>query len=119
MIALDMETALRHAAAMGLTHLTMWPVPSADGKTVFWKARATPSTAHGYVEHEALDPVEALARALHLLPHAKKRAMGKEKTQDENQGTLPIDAIPGKETEDGSVTAAVKPGCLKEFLPGE
>jgi hypothetical protein len=108
----DLETLLADAAKRGLTHLSLHPVPSADNKTVYWCARATPSTGHHYVSAERLDPCEALAQALHDLPRAPKRAAKKE-----NQGTLPIDAIPGKETEDGAVTAAVKPAGFEDFLP--
>lgn len=105
-----------------MTHLTMWPVPSADGKTTFWKARCTPSVAHGYVEIESLDPVDAITRVLQLMQKApKRRAPAKDPNlygSSENQGTLPIDAIPGKETEDGNVTATVTdPSALETWLP--
>lgn len=106
-----------------MTHLTMWPVPSADGKTTFWKARCTPSVAHGYVEIESLDPVDAITRVLQLMQKAPKRTVGKHPALGmpygkENQGTLPIDAIPGKETEDGNVTATVTdPSALETWLP--
>lgn len=101
-----------------MTHLTMWPVPSADGKTTFWKARCTPSVAHGYVEIESLDPVDAITRVLQLMQKAPKRSAKSAAPGLENQGTLPIDAIPGKETEDGNVTATVTdPSALETWLP--
>lgn len=102
---MSIEDALREAARKGLTHLSLYPTPSEDGKTTYWRATATPSTGHAYVWANEADPVEAVAQALHKLPQAKRRQIvgsGKE-----NQGTLPIDAIPGKETE--GVTATVKP----------
>jgi len=68
-----LEEALREAATKGLTHVTIWPVESHDRKTVYWYARATPSTGHSYVQTHALDPAEAMVEVLKALPNAKKR----------------------------------------------
>jgi hypothetical protein len=70
---MSIDEALREAAAKGLTHLSLWPVPSADGKTTYWNARATPSTGHQYVSAARVDPAEAVNDVLVNLPKAKKR----------------------------------------------
>lgn len=108
----SLEEALRDAAARGITHLSIYPVHSADRKIVYWHASASPSTEHLPAKASSLDIVEAAAQALHGMARAPKRSAPKR----ENQGTLPIDAIPGKETEDGNVTAAVT-GGFEDFLP--
>jgi hypothetical protein len=74
---MTLEQALREAAAKGLTHVTMWPVPSQDRKTTYWYARATPSTAHSYVQTQNVDPVAALTAVLESLPKAPKRVAKK------------------------------------------
>lgn len=71
---MTLEEQLRDAAAKGLTHLTLYPTPSADNKTTYWNARATPSTGHQYVMAAHLDPIEAVRTVLEELPRAKKRA---------------------------------------------
>jgi hypothetical protein len=68
-----LEEALTEAAGRGLTHLTLYPTWSNDGKTIYWNARATPSTGHHYVSAAHNDPVEAMRVALTDLPRAKKR----------------------------------------------
>lgn len=100
----SLEDLMQEAAARGLTHLSVYPVHSADRKTVYWHASASPSTEKLPSKSSGLDIVEVAAQALQGMSRAPKARAGKE-----NQGTLPIDAIPGKETEDGNVTAAVKP----------
>lgn len=72
---MTIEELLTAACAKGLTHLTMWPVPSADGKTTYWHARATPSTGHHYVSASGLNPADVLAEVLSSLPKAPKRAV--------------------------------------------
>ena len=72
-----LEELLRAAAARGLTHLTLYPVDSNDGKRSYWHARATPSTAHGYVQMTDEDPVKAVTRVLEALPSAKRRNLSK------------------------------------------
>jgi hypothetical protein len=69
-----LEEALREAAAKGLTHLTLYPVESEDRKTTYWHAKATPSSAHSYVQVTTTDPAEALAAVLKALPKAPRRA---------------------------------------------
>ena len=69
---MKLEEALREAAAKGLTHLTIWPVHSEDRKKIYWYARATPSSAHSYVQTCAIDPAEALLQVLKALPKARK-----------------------------------------------
>lgn len=69
-----LDEALRDAARKGMTHLTLYPVVSADGKTTYWHARSAPSTGHSYVQITSLDPVDALVRVLLALPKAPKRA---------------------------------------------
>lgn len=73
-----LEDLLRAAAAKGLTHLTVYPVESADKKTIYWHARATPSSQHSYV-HEIVadDIVGAMTAVLERMPAAKKRAAPK------------------------------------------
>lgn len=70
---MTLDEALHGAAAKGLTHLSLWPVHSTDRKTVYWKASATPSSGHSYVNSEDLDPVKAVLTVLENLPSARKR----------------------------------------------
>lgn len=83
---MTLEEALRDAARKGITHLTLYPVPSADNKTTYWCARATPSTGHSYVQTNSLDPVEAVIEVLKALPGAKRRVTAAVKL-DENIGS--------------------------------
>lgn len=69
-----LDEALKLACQKGMTHLTIYPIPSADNKTIYWCARATPSTGHSYVQVATLDPVEAVMEVLKALPSAKRRA---------------------------------------------
>lgn len=70
---MGLEDLIRKAAEKGLTHLTLWPTPSADGKKVYWVAKATPSTQHSYVQNENADPIKALTAVLDNLPAARTR----------------------------------------------
>lgn len=108
----SLEDLMQEAAARGLTHLSVYPVHSADHKTVYWHASASPSTEKLPSKSSGMDIVEVAAQALQGMSRAPKARAGKE-----NHGTLPIDAIPGKETEDGNITAAVKPSTMEDFLP--
>lgn len=69
-----LDEVLRVAVSKGLTHLTLYPVPSDDGKKIYWCARATPSTGHQYISASDLDPIKVLVTVLENLPRAKKRA---------------------------------------------
>ena len=70
----SLEELLRQAAAKGLTHLSLWPVPTVGGGDTYWKCRASPSTQHHYVDGESVnDPVPAVRDALERLPGARKR----------------------------------------------
>ena len=73
----DLEALLRQACEKGLTHLTLAPTPSADGKTTYWGARATPSGQHMYVAVNHTDPVVALKGVLLGLPKAGRRKIVK------------------------------------------
>lgn len=87
----DLETLLAQACERGMTHLTLAPVPSADGKTTYWAARATPSTNHMYVAVNDKDPIVALRGVLLGLPKAGRRTAAKKEkvtapvTLDENE----------------------------------
>lgn len=70
---MTLEEQLREAVAKGITHLTLYPTPSADGKKTYWRATATPSTGHKYISVTAADPIEALNEVLKALPKAPKR----------------------------------------------
>lgn len=67
------EELLKEACERGITHLTLYPVPSEDGKTTYWHARGSPSTGHKYVSVTDIDPVIALRGALLGLPKARLR----------------------------------------------
>lgn len=69
----NLNDLLREAAKRGLTHLSLSPVHSADGKKVYWHATASPSTVHKYISTTSLDPTEALIQVLTALPKAPKR----------------------------------------------
>lgn len=93
-----LEDLIHEAAAKGMTHLTIWPVPSEDGKKTYWSARATPSTMHSYVQAAHHDPVTALELVLKGLPRAPKRAPRKitatvtaEPPSGMPEGTDPLD----------------------------
>lgn len=73
----SLEELLRAAAAKGLTHLSVHPTDSTDGKTTYWRASATPSTQHRYVDATGTDIVEVVTRVLTELPAAKRRAVPK------------------------------------------
>jgi len=68
-----LEDLLMQAADKGLTHLSLWPVPSQDGKKVYWRAQATPSTGHSYITTTSKLPHDAMAAVLLALPKAPKR----------------------------------------------
>ena len=104
---MTLEALLKEACAKGMTHLTVYPVPSQDNKTLYWCARATPSTGHSYVQTQTLDPVEAVMEVLKALPKAPKR-------------TKAVDSKPSKEPD--LVTAPVnhpepQPGDMSAWLP--
>lgn len=67
-----LEDLLRAACERGVTHLSLYPVSSADGKKVYWSARGTPSTNHKHVTVNDTDPVVALRGVLIGLPKAPK-----------------------------------------------
>ncbi len=73
----SLEDLLREAAARGITHLSLAPTPSEDGKKTYWQARATPSTEHKYVQCACEDPVEAVAQVLQAMAKAPKRTQAK------------------------------------------
>lgn len=76
---MTLEELFKEACAKGITHFTLYPVPSQDGKTLYWCARATPSTGHSYVQTQTLNPIEAITEVLKSLPKAPKRVVGKAK----------------------------------------
>jgi len=69
-----LEELLKEACTKGMVHLTLYPVHSQDQKTIYWCARATPSTGHSYVQTQTLDPIEAVIQTLKALPKAPKRS---------------------------------------------
>lgn len=105
-----LEDLLREAAAKGLTHLSLHPVPSEDGRSTFWRATATPSTQHKYVSTANYDPAEAVRVVLEALPRAPRRSAPK-KGLDQHPLGYP-DGIPHEPDErpTEAVTAAVNPG---------
>lgn len=99
---MSIEELLREAATKGLTHFSLHPTESTDGKTVYWRASATPSTAHRYVEAVGTDIVDVVIRALVQLPAAKKRAAPKSRFDEANP--------PLSEMAQRAVTVAVTSG---------
>lgn len=95
-----LEDLIREAASRGITHLSLSPTPSEDGRTIYWAARATPSTEHKYISCNTLDPVDAITQVLLALPKAPKRAP---RTKN---GERPI-SVPVAELPEAPVTAAV------------
>ena len=71
---MTLEEQLRDAAAKGMTDFTLYPVPSVDNKTVYWRARATPSTMHKFVQVTEKDPVAAVMAVLKALPRATRKS---------------------------------------------
>jgi len=69
-----LEDLLREAATRGITHLSLSPTPSEDGKRTYWQARATPSTEHKYVMCACEDPVDAVTQVLAAMAKAPKRS---------------------------------------------
>lgn len=74
---MTLEELLQTACERGMTHLTLYPTHSDDRKTVYWAARATPSTGHSYISCNDKDPLVALTGVLAALPKAPKRAPSK------------------------------------------
>jgi len=74
-----LEDLLKEAASKGMTHFTIYPVPSEDGKTTYWVARASPSTQHHYIQVVNIDPAKAAEAALASLPRASRRNLPKMK----------------------------------------
>jgi hypothetical protein len=106
---MTIEELLRAAAAKGLTHLTLYPVESEDRKTTYWHARATPSSAHSYVQIATTDPVEAVVQVLKALPGAKKRVTAT--VNPDRQTTHPGAVLPG------DLIEPQPPGELETWLP--
>ena len=100
------EDALREAAAKGLTHLSVHPVPSADGKQVYWRATASPSTNHFPAVGNGTDIVEAVTQALKALPGAKRRTA----TKRFDGANPPLSEMPQR-----AVTAAVTDDTKDEW----
>lgn len=98
---MTLEDLLREAAAKGLTHLSLHPVPSEDGKSTYWRASATPSTQHKYVQAATHDPAEAVRIVLEALPRAPRRSAPKPRFDKENP---PLSEMAQRD----AVTAAVK-----------
>ena len=94
---------IREKAARGMTHLTLYPVPSVDGKQTYWCARCTPSTEHRYSQAAAADPITAITQALQEMANAPKRrdavpTMGKT-PQTEDFVTAPVTPEPPADDE--------------------
>lgn len=70
---MTLEEQIREAVKYGITHLTLAPTWSSDGKTTYWRASATPSTMHKYVTCSSTDPIEALIGVLKAMPKAPAR----------------------------------------------
>lgn len=102
---MTLEDLLREAAAKGLTHLTLYPIDSVDGKTVYWNARATPSTTHSYVQAANYDPVVAVTTVLDALPRAQRRKSPSARVEKFDSMNPPLSEMAQRE-----VTAAVNPG---------
>lgn len=115
---MTLEELFKEACAKGITHFTLYPVPSQDGKTLYWCARATPSTGHSYVQTQTLNPIEAIIEVLKSLPKAPKRA----KTADHDQKKPRFDSVnpPISEMAQRAVTAPVtepQPEGINAWLP--
>lgn len=70
---MNLDDLIHEAAKKGLTHLSLVPTPSADGKKIYWAATATPSTMHKYINCADEDPVAAMKEVLKALPKAPMR----------------------------------------------
>ncbi len=108
-MAHELETLLREACERGITHLTLYPVPSTDGKTAIWHARGTPSTMHKYVSAVDYDPIKALTAVLLGLPKAPKQRAPKKGEGRPAELDAPTPA--GNE-----ITAAVTPEPEESWL---
>lgn len=106
-----LEEALREACKRGLTHLSVHPVQSEDGKTTYWRATATPSTMHKYVSTSSTDPIEAIVEVLKAMPKAPARkipTMGKTPQTEEFFTAAVSDPMP-------HTVPDVLPGDLDEW----
>lgn len=109
---MTLEELITQAAARGLTHLTLYPEQSSDGKKTYWAARATPSTGHHFVAAADMDPVKALTTVLDNLPKAPKRVTAAVKKFDEENP--PLSEMPQRT----SASAAAKLDSeLENWLP--
>lgn len=113
-----LEDLLREAAKRGITHLSLSPTPSEDNKTVYWLAKATPSTEHKYVQCACADPVDAVTQVLQAMAKAPKRAAPtkrfdsvsapvSEMPQRANEITATVTEPPGQETQAQTETEPV------------
>lgn len=88
---MTLEELLADACAKGLTHLTVWPVPSSDGRQTYWAARATPSTGHHYVSAQSKFAIDAITEVLLALPKARKRATKITAAVTADENPLPLE----------------------------
>ncbi len=107
-----LEDDLQDAADRGLTHFSVYPVHSADRKTVYWHATASPSTASPPSKYSGTNIAEVVARALQGMARGKKFA-----ASSAEQTELPeIRSMEFRHGEDDTPTAAVT-GGFEDFLP--
>ncbi len=102
---MSLEELIYDSVRKGLTHLTLYPVPSEDGKKLYWRAQATPSTGHAYVFASSEDPIAALEQALKELPAAKKRSGVVDHKPRFDSANPPLSELPQRSDPD-EVTAA-------------
>lgn len=99
---MTLEELLREAAAKGITYLSVYPVPSQDGKVTYWNASASPSTNHFPSKGQGTDIIEAVTLALQGMHGAKKRTPPKKEvtatvTENVDHGADPIDMSEDKD----------------------
>lgn len=118
---MNLEEALREAAAKGLTHITLWPVASHDRKKTYWYARATPSTGHSYISANGDDPVEVMMQVLDALPKAPKRVAKVKIDPNHVAEPAPSHPLGYPDGMPNEITAAVNepapPDTLEAWLP--
>lgn len=114
---MSLDTLLKEAAAKGMTHLSVWPVPSQDGKKLYWHAQATPSTGHSYVQTNSLDIVEAITEVLKALPKAPKNKKPKFDSVSPPISEIAQRAVTETVSEPAVSPAEPVPGDMDAWLP--
>lgn len=83
----SIEELLVDCASKGMTHLTVYPVHSEDRKTLYWHAKASPSTDRTGSASSGTDIVAVVTEALTEMPKVRGPKPREPDLIDRNRGT--------------------------------